>query len=56
MSKVFLCPLINDRIDSTLCLDVQDCIDGVVSPTIAIEDFLEQEDCYDVCLNCKYHL
>ena len=50
------CLLIENTIDSDLCIEVQDCIDGNIPVTLALEDFLEKEDCRVICENCKYHI
>ena len=51
-----ICPLVGGVIDSDLCFDVQECIEGNIPVTIELEDFLEPEDCEKTCRNCKYHI
>ena len=50
------CPLINSVIDSDLCIEVQECIEGNVPITIEYEDFLEAENSDATCRECKYHI
>lgn len=50
------CPLAEGVIDSDLCIEVQECIDGNIPVTIELEDFLMIEDYEVVCHNCKYHI
>ena len=50
------CPLINCTIDSDLCIEVQDCIEGTIPVTLELEDFLEDENYQDICKDCKYHI
>ena len=50
------CPLIHSVIDSDLCIDVQDCIEGNIPVTIEFEDFLECGNYEEICKECKYHI
>ncbi len=50
------CPLCNSIIDSDLCIEVQDCIEGNIPVSIEYEDFLEAENHAEVCSECKYHI
>ena len=45
MSKLFMCPLADGKIDSDFCLEIQECVDGITEP-----------DCERICGECKYHL
>lgn len=47
---------INSVIDSDLCIEVQECIEGNVPITIEYEDFLEAENSDATCRECKYHI
>ena len=50
------CPLIEAVIDSDLCIEVQDCIEGNIPVSLEYEDFLEPEDHEKICKECKYHI
>ena len=50
------CPLVDGVIDSDLCIEVQECIDGNVPVTLELEDFLAKENYLDICVECKYHI
>ena len=50
------CPLVDAVIDSDLCIEVQECIEGNISITLALEDFLTKEKYKDICAGCKYHI
>ena len=54
--RYFLCPLVDANIDPDLCLEVQDCIEGITEVTLIMEDYLEKDDHEDICKNCRYHL
>ena len=32
MSTLFTCPLAEGKIDSDFCLEIQECVDGVIEP------------------------
>ncbi len=50
------CPLIKGVIDSDLCIEVQECIEGNIPVSLEYEDFLQPEDCERICQECKYHI
>ena len=50
------CPLSNGMIDSDLCIEVQECIDGNIPVSLELEDFIESEDSEETCKNCPYHI
>ena len=50
------CPLSNGMIDSDLCIEVQECIDGKIPVSLELEDFRESEDSEGTCKNCPYHI
>ena len=50
------CPLSDSLIDSDLCIEVQECIDGNIPVNLELEDFLESNDSIDTCKNCQYHI
>lgn len=50
------CPLIDGVIDSDLCIEVQDCIEGNIPVSLELEDFLQPENCMTICQECKYHI
>ena len=50
------CPLVQGIIDSDLCIEVQDCIEGSIPITIELEEFLESEGYQKKCRECKYHI
>ena len=50
------CPLTEGVIDSDLCIEVQECIEGNIPVSLELEDFLEAEDCEQKCKECKYHI
>ncbi len=54
--KCFNCPLVEGRIDSGLCIDVQAVINGDTEPTLETEEFLEQKNYKTICRNCQYNL
>ncbi len=54
--KQMICPLVDGRIDSDLCCEVQECIEGNISVTLELEDFLEKDDCVRICRTCKYNI
>ena len=50
------CPLSNGIIDSDLCIEVQECIDGNIPMTLELEAFLESDDSEEKCRSCQYHI
>ena len=50
------CPLAEGVIDSDLCIEVQECIEGNIPVSLELEDFLLPEDCEKTCKECKYHI
>lgn len=50
------CPLTDTVIDSDLCVEIQECIEGNVPVTLELEEFAEVEDCQEICAGCKYHI
>lgn len=50
------CPLTDTIIDSDLCIEVQECLEGNVPVTLELEEFAEMENSKDICLKCKYHI
>ncbi len=50
------CPLIEGVIDSDLCIEVQECIEGNIPVSLELEDFLQPENCEEICRDCKYHI
>ena len=52
-SRDMLCPLTGGVIDSDLCYDVQECIEGNIPVTIELEDFLEKGNCAKICHECE---
>ena len=50
------CPLIDGVIDSDLCIEVQECIEGNIPVSLELEDFLILEDHKNICTDCKYHI
>ena len=50
------CPLTDTDIDSDLCIEVQDCIEGNIPVTLELEEFTEVEGCQEICAGCKYHI
>ena len=51
-----MCPLTGGVIDSDLCYDVQECIEGKIPVSLELEDFLEQGDCEKICHECEYNV
>ena len=51
-----ICPLTDTLIDSDLCVEVQDCLEGNIPVSLELEEFTEKEDCVYICANCKYHI
>lgn len=56
MTKAFTCPVTDGKIDSDFCLETQECVDGITEPIIETEEFLEIEDCVNICGECNHHL
>ena len=50
------CPLIKGVIDSSLCIDVQECIEGNISIELQYEDFIQTENHKEICEECEYHI
>ncbi len=50
------CPLAEGVIDSDLCIEVQECIEGNIPVTLELEDFLARDDCVSICKECRYHI
>ena len=50
------CPLTDTVIDSDLCIEVQECLEGNVPVTLELEEFAEVEDCKEICLSCNFHI
>ena len=50
------CPLTEGVIDSDLCIEVQECVEGNIPVSLELEDFLLPEDCEKTCKECKYHI
>ena len=50
------CPLTEGVIDSDLCIEVQECIEGNIPVSLELEDFLLPEDSEKTCKECKYHI
>lgn len=50
------CPLTGGVIDSDLCYDVQECIEGNLPVSLELEDFLEKGDCGKICRACEYNV
>ncbi len=50
------CPLTGGVIDSDLCYDVQECIEGNLPVSLELEDFLEKGDYRKICQECKYNI
>ena len=50
------CPLVDGVIDSDLCIEVQECIEGNIPVSLEVEDFLVLEDHKNICAGCKYHI
>lgn len=50
------CPLIKAVIDSDLCIEVQECIEGNIPVELQYEDFLLLENYKEICAECEYHI
>lgn len=50
------CPLIKGIIDSDLCIEVQECIEGNIPVELQYEDFLATENYEGICAECEYHI
>ena len=50
------CPLIKAVIDSDLCIEVQECIEGSIPVELQYEDFMTTENYKEICAECEYHI
>ena len=50
------CPLVDATIDSDLCIEVQDCIEGNIPIELQYEDFFLHENYKEICTKCEYHI
>lgn len=50
------CLLTDTVIDSDLCIEIQECIEGNIPVSLELEEFAEVENCQEICMGCKYHV
>lgn len=49
------CPLSGGVIDSDLCCDIQECIEGNIPVSLELEDFLSLENHKEICHRCEFN-
>ena len=55
MEDTIRCPMIDEMIDASECVENVDIVDGLVIETSMPEKFKVKKDWKNICMNCKYH-
>ena len=53
--KTVYCPVIDGRIDGTLCLEISLVADKEATQAILPDNVIWDEDQRNKCISCKYH-